>query len=250
MRRDRLYLSTMDENAASLARREGLGLELTAFAYAPNLEDAARLAAAQSQLSGLSRAWLHAPFAELFPCAVDPMAREVAMHRYRQTLAVADRLGIRRLVVHAGYLPYVYFPEWFVAQSVEFWRELLRELPQDVCIALENVLEPSAELLVEIVRQVADPRLGLCLDVGHANTEISRVPPVEWIEPMAPWLLHFHLHNNFGGSDLHKPLGEGTIPMAALLETAQRLCPNASFTVETQNCAASLAWLREIGELS
>ena len=95
-----------------------------------------------------------------------------------------------------------------------------------------------------------DPRLRLCLDVGHANTEISRTPPLEWLEPMAPWLRHFHLHNNFGGWDLHNPLGEGTVPMVQLLEAAQRLCPAASFTIETQSCAASLAWLKKVGELT
>lgn len=250
MRRDRLYLSTMDENAASLARREGLGLELTAFAYAPNLEDAAQIAAAEAQCAQSPRTWLHAPFAELYPCAIDPLVRDVAKRRYRQTLALAGRLGIRQLVVHAGFLPHVYFPEWFVEQSVIFWREFLREAPQTVCIALENVMEPSPEMLVQIVRQVDDPRLGLCLDVGHANTVVSRTPPPDWLEPMAPWLRHFHLHNNFGQEDLHEPLGTGTIPMARLLEAAQRLCPKASFTLETRSCAASLAWLKENGELT
>ena len=46
MRRERLFLSCMDAEAPALARQEGLGLELTAFSYAPNLEDAAQLAAA------------------------------------------------------------------------------------------------------------------------------------------------------------------------------------------------------------
>ncbi len=249
MQRQRLYLSGMDAGAAELARREGLGLELTAFAYAPNLEDAVQFETAKAQLSGVARAWLHAPFAELFPCAIDPLVRDVAKRRFRQTLDVAARLGISRLVVHAGFVPHVYFPEWFVEQSVIFWREFLREAPQDLCIALENVMEPSPEMLVELARQVDDPRLGLCLDVGHANSEVSRVPPLEWLAPMAPWLRHFHLHNNCGGDDLHAPLGEGTIPMAELLAAAQRLCPSASFTLESQDCAASLRWLKEHGEL-
>ena len=250
MQRERLFLSCMDANAPELARQEGLGLELTAFSYAPNLEDAAQLAAAEAQCVGTERLWLHAPFAELFPCAIDPLVRDIAKRRYCQTLTIAARLGIDCIVVHAGYQPHVYFPEWFVKQSVIFWREFLRDVPEMVCIALENVMEPSPESLVQIVRQVDDPRLRLCLDVGHANTEISRTSPLEWLEPMAPWLRHFHLHNNFGGWDLHNALGDGTIPMARLLETAQRLCPDASFTIETQSCAASLAWMKEIGELT
>ena len=33
--------------------------------------------------------------------------------------------------------------------------------------------------------------------------------------------------------------------MARLLDEAQRLCPQASYTIETQDCAASLRWLEE-----
>ena len=49
MRRERLFLSCMDAEAPALARQEGLGLELTAFSYAPNLEEAAQLAVYYSQ---------------------------------------------------------------------------------------------------------------------------------------------------------------------------------------------------------
>ena len=38
---DRLYLSGIDSRAAELARENGLGLEIAAFCYAPNLEDPA-----------------------------------------------------------------------------------------------------------------------------------------------------------------------------------------------------------------
>lgn len=69
-------------------------------------------------------------------------------------------------MIHGGFVPQVYFPEWYVEQSVLFWRELLAELPPDMTIALENVMEPEPLLLADIARQVDDPRLGLCLDVG------------------------------------------------------------------------------------
>ena len=242
---EKLFLSGMDARAPQLARERGLGLELTLFSYAPTLEDAAQLAAAREQMQGISRFWLHAPFAELAPCAIDPMVRQVVLTRFRQTLAVAQQLGVTHIVVHGGFQPHVYFPEWYVAQSVEFWKEFLREVPQNMTLALENVMEPSPETLVEIVRQVDDPRLGLCLDVGHANTCVSSLPPFQWLAPMAPWLRHLHVHNNEGQDDLHAALGAGRIPMARLLDEAQRLCPQASYTIETQDCAASLRWLEE-----
>ena len=236
---DRLYLSGIDGRAAELARENGLGLEIAAFCYAPNLEDPAVLSAVRSDMAGLDRFWFHAPFAELAPCAIDPLVRQVTEKRYRQAADLAQDLGVRRLVIHGGFVPQVYFPEWYV--------EFLRQLPQDMTVALENVMEPQPRLLAEIARQVDDPRLGLCLDIGHANTFVSRVPPLEWVAPMAPWLRHVHLHNNAGHDDLHDPLGQGTLAMEQVLDTILELCPAATFTLENQDCGPSLVWLREHG---
>ena len=174
----KLYLSGIDGRAAQLARENGLGYEIADFCYAPVLEDPVRRAEVRAQMAGIGRFWLHAPFAELAPCAIDPLVREVTRTRYRQTVRLARELGVNRLVIHGGFVPQVYFPEWYIEQSVQFWREFLRELPDGMTVALENVMEPEPSLLAEIARQVDDARLGLCLDVGHANTFVSHVPPL------------------------------------------------------------------------
>ena len=83
--RGKLFLSGMDENAAALARKWGLGLELTDFCEARRLEEPAATEAARARCSGIDSLWLHAPFAELSPCAIDPRVREVVMLRFRQT---------------------------------------------------------------------------------------------------------------------------------------------------------------------
>ena len=150
---DRLYLSGIDSRAAELARENGLGLEIAAFCYAPNLEDPAVLSAVRSDMAELDRFWFHAPFAELAPCAIDPLVRQVTEKRYCQAAYMARELGVRRLVIHGGFVPQVYFPEWYVEQSVLFWRDFLRQLPPDMAVALENVMEPQPRLLAEIARQ-------------------------------------------------------------------------------------------------
>ena len=244
---NRLYLSGIDGRAAELARENGLGLEIAAFCYAPNLEDPAVLSAVRSDMAGLDRFWFHAPFAELAPCAIDPLVRQVTEKRYRQAADLAQDLGVRRLIIHGGFVPQVYFPEWYVEQSVLFWRALLDKLPENMTVALENVMEPSPETLVQIASGVDDPRLGLCLDVGHANTCVSDTPPLEWIAPMSPWLRHVHLHSNVGDTDLHQALGEGSIPMEAVLDAVLRAAPEATFTIENQDCRPSLIWLAERG---
>ena len=244
---EKLHISGMDDRAPSLARRWRLGCEDITFSYAPMLDDPAALPQAANRVAGLSRLWLHAPFAELIPCAIDPLVRQTAQHRFRQTLAAAQKLGIRQVVLHGGFIPHVYFPEWYVEQSVLFWRDFLQEVPPDFVLALENVMEPSPDTLVSIAAGVDDPRLGLCLDVGHANTCVSTTPPAEWIAPMAPYLRHVHLHNNLGDTDLHAPLGEGTVPMGDVIDAVLRAAPQATFTIENQNALPSLHWLAQRG---
>ena len=256
--RGKLFLSGMDENAASLARKWGLGLELTDFCEARKLEEPAAMEAARARCSGIGSLWLHAPFdfrdaAELvvglgvfklllkFPLPGGVGGEGIA--------GAALALGIRRIVVHSGYIPLVYFPEWFTARSVEFWREFLRDAPDGLCLALENVMEPGPDMLVQIAAGVDDPRFGLCLDVGHANTRVSETPPLDWIAPMAPWLRHVHLHNNDGDWDLHDALGQGMIPMPDILAALAEQCPAADYTIENQNCELSLRWLCARGYL-
>ena len=170
------------------------------------------------------------------------------MARFRQTAALAARLGVRRIVVHGGFIPYVYFPEWYVEQSICFWKEFLADAPDDLLLAVENVMEPGPEMLVEIARGVDDPRLGLCLDVGHGNTVVSKTPPADWLAPMLPDLRHVHLHDNHGALDEHLPLGAGTIDFAPIL-AALAAHPDITITLENQDILPSLQYLQANGWL-
>jgi len=246
LRKSRFYLSTIDPQASRLARQYGLGLEIAEFCTAWNMDDhfAETHAAVEEQLSLIRRQVLHGPFNELFPCAIDLKARALAKERFSQAAALAKRYGADKLILHGGYNPYLYFETWYQEQSVIFWKEFLENSPEDLTVCLENVLEPEPGMLAEIVRAVEDKRLSLCLDLGHIHAYAIR-PVEEWIRESAPWVSHFHLHNNFGSVDSHNPLTEGTIPMEAALSLAEELCPAATFTLEIPQAAESVAWLND-----
>ena len=91
MKKDQLFLSTIAPDAAEEARRHGLGLEIAEYCTAWNMDEQFETthAAVAEELTGVGRRLLHAPFSELFPCAVDPKARELAALRYRQAIALA-----------------------------------------------------------------------------------------------------------------------------------------------------------------
>lgn len=247
--KDRVYLSTIDPQAGDLARKYGLGLEIAEFCTAWNMDEffPQTDALVRQTLRQVPNRLLHGPFNELFPCAVDPLARELARTRFAQALKLAADYGAKKLILHGGYCPRLYYPCWYTEQSVLFWREFLEDRQTGCVICLENVLEDTPELLLDIVRQVDDPRLRLCLDVGHANA-YSSVSAADWMVRSAPWLSHTHFHNNDGTRDTHSGLTRGTLNIPELLAA---LPDGVSATLELPQIGDDvhklLEWIRTPG---
>lgn len=246
MDRQRWYLSTVDSRAGALASEYGLGVEIAEFCTAYNMDRDFSWADQQVRqaISGVSHTVLHGPFNELFPCAIDPEARALAARRYCQALELTRRYGGTKLVLHGGFQPRMYYPCWYQDESVKFWREFLPNIPQGITVCLENVFEPEPEMLKDIVSRVDDPRLAICLDVGHVNA-YSEISPLCWVEELKPWLSHFHIHNNGGTADTHDCPGQGTMPVGTILEQTQEL--NTTYTLELPRSKEGIRWLLEEG---
>ena len=107
-------------------------------------------------------------------------------------------------------------------------------------------MEEEPETLLSIVCQVNDPRLRLCLDVGHVNA-YSPVKAEEWIARWGELLSHTHLHNNHGDADTHSALWEGSLEIKALMEA---LPGHTTATLELPEIGENLSWLAKNGLLS
>ncbi len=240
-----ICVATTDERAFELAGKYDLGIELDQFCTAMYMDPPEFKTYDADAKRMLSRARVfHGPFNELSPCAIDPEIGKISMRRYNQAFDLMHSYGLKKMVLHGGFVPMVYFPVWYVERSVEFWKEFLKNKPDDFLLCLENVMEPEPEMLVKIVEGVNDPRCGLCLDVGHANiTKVSEVPIENWIRAFAPYLFHLHLHNNDGVWDWHKNLADGNLPMGKILDLIDELAPEISITFENiDDTEESILW--------
>lgn len=248
MKKERLFLSTIADDAVQTAREFGLGVELAQFCLAENMDktppDVQKSLDAALQMP---RRVLHAPFAELCPAAIDPLVRAVTRRRFLQAAALAKRYGAEKMVVHSGFIPLVYYPEWFAPQSAAFWREFLNDV-DGLTLCVENVMETSPDALRQIAEQVNDPRLRICFDVGHAFCQSGELAP--WLDALAPYSSHVHLHNNHGTFDEHLGLPDGTLDMAAVIRQLEALAPQATYTLEVRSARASVEWLLKEGLLS
>ena len=159
MKKQNLYLSSIAPDAPEAAKEYGLGLELAQFCTAAFLDSPETAGSLFSQdascvnflqeslaacLSSSDRFIMHGPFNELTPAAIDPLVLEITEKRYRQAIEKAAELRVPKLVLHAGFVPLVYYPEWFVSRSVLVWKQLIRDVPEHLTVCLENVMEPDA----------------------------------------------------------------------------------------------------------
>ena len=99
-------------------------------------------------------------------------------------------------------------------------------------------------MLAEIIRQVDDPRIRMCLDVGHVNA-YSKISAMEWLDQCEDLIAHVHVHNNDTSSDSHSQLWDGTVPMKQWLDNLEEKCPEATVTLELMDAAPSVRWLLE-----
>lgn len=266
MEKDKIYIATFSEGAKEAAERYGFGLELDHLCISENLneENREKITEEMTKAAAGRRIIVHGPFTELIPCAIDERARELAMKRHMESIEICRELGVRKLILHSGWIPSMYFPSWQVERSVEYWKELVTKASAPVAnpakagaatlgagadpgealtICVENVFEPEPDTLIEIIDGAGDPRLKICLDVGHANAVKTTGTVEEWIEKMGERIGHFHLHNNDGGSDSHGELTDGAMDMERILRLAEKRCPDATYTIESRKCEKSAAWL-------
>ena len=240
-----IYLSTIGKNAAVLAREYGFGLEIADFSYAANMDVDFEYwdELTRANLAGIERRIFHAPFNELCPAAVEPLVAEVTRRRLEQAYRLMLRYETNRMVVHSGYIPHLYDKGWFAERSAEFWRGFLLDKPADFSLLLENVLEEGPDMLLDIIKKTGDERFHFCLDLGHAGGHFSDLPPTAWIEKSAPHIRHVHIHNNYRRGDLHNPPGDGLVDIGAALSKIAKLCPNATYTLETGDLPAAISWI-------
>lgn len=88
----------------------------------------------------------------------------------------------------------------------------------DVRIALENMVAVGywrfGTSVAELAKAFPDPRIGLCLDVGHATVQGSDL--ASEVRAAGDRLVALHVHDNDGRTDQHLPPLRGTVRWADL----------------------------------
>lgn len=136
-------------------------------------------------------------------------------------------IGVETFVLHVGDDIEIFLKNFEVIYS-----------KTDCVFALENdpMGFPLAKDLVSLLPHLrknlkdGDKRLGICLDVGHAN--IWEKPPEKIVELLSSNIFATHISDNDGVSDLHHPPRTGTIDWKNLLSAFKSVGYSRNFTFE------------------
>src|SRR5262249_50509064 len=140
----------------------------------------------------------------------DKRNRIDAMDEIKRAIEVAEYAPFRFLVQHVGRSDEADDPRKFEAalSSIEHLRAFAR--PLGVSLLLENIPNDfsTPERLMELLKALHYPDLGICFDAGHAHLMSSVHQAFGVLEQR---ILSTHLHDNHGDRDAHLWPGQGTI---------------------------------------
>ncbi|CAB1061740.1 hypothetical protein D1BOALGB6SA_6515 [Olavius sp. associated proteobacterium Delta 1] len=228
------------QSSADYCRTEGIGIEITDFAFPWNLDsDQQELIDKHIRaVEGIQPIVTHGPFFELNVVSFDMAIKDVCRQRHRVSLDAAKKIGADIYVAHTNFNPMIRQPSYrakFASRLLDFWLPFADDAAiNNIVIVFENNWENSPEIHAEIVSKANHKSLKASFDNGHALV-FSGVCAADWIKMLGTDLNHCHLHDNFGELDQHNPIGTGKEDWTKLINALRNHAPNALLVVESDS---------------
>ena len=245
------------EVSAAFCKSEGIGIEITDFAFPSNLDDdpTPRIIRHAKAIAGITPITSHGPFFDLIATSRDKAIVAVARQRHNTALDASRKSGASFYVARTNFNPLIressYRNTW-AQRMLDFWLPLADEAGKDnMVICLENVWEPTPDIQAGLISTGNHPNLRATFDNGHPLV-FSNVRAGEWVKALGPVLAHCHLHDNSGERDEHKPIGEGKENWEELIMALDEYSPQAILVAESdrlQDNKLSIERLRDFRRL-
>ncbi|MCL2507723.1 MAG: sugar phosphate isomerase/epimerase [Oscillospiraceae bacterium] len=151
---------------------------------------------------------------------------------YLDLIGECAEFDIPAMIIHtgcgAGYLPPV-----SDVSITRLERMIDKAERLGVNIAVENQCDPEKILrAMEILERFDSPRLGMCYDSGHGNTDNSLGYGKEMLRRFGHRLMALHLHDNDGSRDQHRLPFDGSVDWPSLMRQIEELGYKGPTTLE------------------
>ena len=206
--------------------------------------------------TGLALHGIHAPIAQsmaggdqwgeaISNAVSDGAKRQAAVREAEAALNIARQIPTDVFVVHLG-TPTIQGGENNRTAALRSVEEICRMAePIGIRVALEiipNALSDAAALTAMLERDLEFPRVGVCLDFGHAFL-IGDV--ADTIEAVAEHLITTHVHDNRGKKDDHLVPFDGKINWDMALMAMQKVGYDGTYLMELAATAPPIEVLRK-----
>lgn len=226
------------ETSTTFCRSEGIGIEVTDFAF-PLILDGdliGRIARHKNAVAEITPIIVHGPFFELVATSHDPAIVAVTRQRHRTALDAAGKIGASFYVAHTNFTPLIrhtsYRKNW-ASRMLDFWLPFADEAGKsNIVICFENIWEPLPDIQAELIAKGNHPNLRASLDNGHTLV-FSKSPASQWVAILGSMLAHCHLHDNWGEVDEHLPVGQGKENWEELMAALKKYSPQAILVAES-----------------
>lgn len=159
--------------------------------------------------------------------------RVAALRELRGCLRIFHEVGASCMTLHPDSSAPMHNDAFLVKRNVQSIRELLSAAKDHgVVLMIEN--PPGFFSNPEYLGCLLDaiPEVKLHLDLGHANLRVPANVAGSILAKHGRRLHHVHIHDNIGGSDLHLPLGVGTLDVLRMLAALKNCGYDSTITLE------------------
>lgn len=229
-----------------------VGFEINDFYDPAILEDSERLEVLIDQYlqAGIPKgSTMHGAFLDVAVFSQDDQIRQVSEFRMNQSMEIASRLGVKGVVFHTNYNPFLAGTDYdncVVNATVSYVRFLLETYP-NIDIYLENMFDRTPEILLRISQQLAGySNYGVCFDYAHASIYGEALPI--WVDALAGYIKHIHINDNDLIHDLHLAIGDGQLDWKQFETYYRQYFNSCSVLIETTpiaNQKRSFAYMNE-----
>lgn len=223
----------------ALAEKEGFTYEVLELSIPPALNDPVFYHTCRDWYLDSRRVTsVHGAFIDANPVSGDAGFRKLSRARYEESCRLAVYLGADNVVFHSTCFPFLRggYLDYWVGECAEFY-EMLADT-WNLNLFIENSPDIDAGPIRELMKRINNRRVGVCLDIGHAN--YSRMSLEGWFDALSDRIGYLHLSDNDGFYDSHLPIGTGAVDFALADRLWKQLSEPVPITLETGDTESTM----------
>jgi sugar phosphate isomerase/epimerase len=167
---------------------------------------------------------VHAPLSDVNIGSVHEPMRIAAVNEIKQTIMMCRQLEIPLVTIHPGFVQGIAFLN--KAKALEKTKESVKEvaayaIDQSVTAVVENLpanINATCTQADELLEAIEGSGLGICFDMGHANTAGQMDEMLRLVDRFK----NVHLHNNDGQWDQHNRIDDGSADVSKVVSVLKR----------------------------